>query len=133
MPHTPSATASTIGRAMACIESGMPATLIVNPPVAAITAASTVAAPDSHNSSVPIDRAVERRGSLTASTQNGQQPRVLFGALGRQRPFGAGALFELRAKERFLHSAVDHAPRQHRVRGAIAVDVEVAIDAGIGH
>src|SRR6185503_4040196 len=61
-----------------------------------------------------------------------QELGVLLRALGRQRPLGAQALLHLALEEAALHAAVDDVPRQHRVARAVAEDVGVAVDAGLG-
>src|SRR5688500_10537817 len=57
---------------------------------------------------------------------------VFGGSLGRERPLLADALLELASEECLLHAAVDDAPRQHLICCAVAKDIEVGIDAGIG-
>src|SRR5262245_30091899 len=129
----PNAIAATMGRVTACIDTSMPATPKLKPPAAAIAAATTVEAIANHSSTTPAVLVRVAGGSITMrSVQDGKQARIFVGPLRRQRPLGAGALLELGAEERLLHAAVDHVPRQHQVVRAIAIDVEVAVDAGVG-
>src|SRR5262247_1876408 len=61
--------------------------------------------------------------------QHRQQLEVLFLPLGRQRPFGAESLVELRLEERRFHAAVDDVPGQDRVAGTVAEDIKPGVDA----
>src|SRR5687768_1223908 len=51
---------------------------------------------------------------------DGDELGVFGRALGGKRPLLAHALVELTAEERFLHTTVDDAPRQHAVFGAVS-------------
>ena len=46
--------------------------------------------------------------------------------------FSLEAFFEFRMKEGRLHASVDDVPGQHRIPRAVAEDVEVAVDTGLG-
>jgi hypothetical protein len=69
-----------------------------------------------------------KRGCVDSLLDNRQELRVFRGALGRKRPLFTQALVVLRVEERRLHAAVDDVPRQHGVMGAVAENIEVAVD-----